>query len=201
MSRSLVLALQPVVGLALGAVAAAVASVAASVAPVLAGPAGVLALEAMSRLALRRALAGVTRLGWSLAAALLIVKLVAAAGVPAPALASALLLASMLGRWAIVVLCYGGTPIAGAPGEELPGRAGFGEFGWASLTAFAVTLSVAEAVGLVLLLVAALVTLGVRIASHRRLGGVSGRVVRAAGEVIETATLVTLAVLAAALGR
>jgi cobalamin synthase len=198
---SLLLALQPAIGLVLGAVAAVAAKALAAVAPPLAGPAGVLALEAMSGLRARRALAGATRLGWPLAAALLVVKLVAAAAVPAPALVSALVLASMLGRWAIVVLCYGGAPIADEGGEPLPGRAGFGEFGWASLTAFAVTLSVAEAVGLVLLLVAALVTLGVRVASHRRLGGVSGRVVRAAGEAVETAVVVALAALAALLGR
>jgi len=198
---SFILALYPVVGLAFGALAAGVAMATASVAPELAGPAGVLALEAASRLRPRRALAGASRLGWPLAAACLAVKLVAAAGVPAPALPSALLLASMLGRWAIVVLCYGGSPIADAPGDELPGRAGFGEFGWASLTAFAVTMSAFEAVGLVLLLAAALVTLGVRVASHRRLGGVTGRVVLAAGELVETTTLAVLAALAAVLGR
>jgi adenosylcobinamide-GDP ribazoletransferase len=198
---SLLLALYPLVGLALGALAAAAAMATASVAPALAGPAGVLALEALSRLGPRRALAGVTRLGAPLAAALFAVKLAAAAGVPRPALASALMLAAMLGRWAIVVLCYGGASLDREPGDELPGRAAFGEFGWASLTAFAVTLSVAEAIGLVLLLVAALVTLAVRIVSHRRVGGVNGRIVRAAGEVVETAVLAALAILAAVLGR
>jgi len=44
-------------------------------------------------------------------------------------------------------------------------------------------------------------TLGVRVASHRRLGGVTGRVVLAAGELVETTTLATLAALAAVLGR
>jgi cobalamin synthase len=198
---SLLLALYPVVGLALGALAAGVAALTASVAPALAGPAGVLALEATSRGGPRRALAGMTRLGGVLAVVLLAAKLAAAASIPRPALASALMLAAMLGRWAIVVLCYGGAPLARAPGDELPGRAGFGEFGWASLTAFAVTLSLAEAVGLVLLVVAALVTLGVRIVSHRRAGGVGGQVVRAAGEMVETAVLGALAALAAVLGR
>jgi hypothetical protein len=192
---SLLLALQPVVGLVRGALAAGVAIVTASVAPALAGPVGVLALEATSRLAPRRVLAGMTPIGWPLAAALLLVKLIVVAGIPAAALTTALVLASMLGRWATVVLCYGGR------GEELPGRAGFGEFGWASLVAFAVTLSVAEAVGLVLLLVAALVTLGIRIASHRRLGRVTGRVVAMAGEAVETTVLAALAVLAALFGR
>jgi cobalamin synthase len=197
---SILLALYPIVGLAFGALAAGVAMATASVAPALAGPAGVLALEAASRLRPRRALAAASRLGWPLAAACLAVKLVAAAGVPAPALASALLLAAMLGRWAVVVLCYGGSPIAAAAGDELPGRAGFGEFGWASLTAFAVTMSAFEAVGILLLLAAALVTLGIRVASHRRLGGVTARVVLAAGELVETTTLVLLAALAAVLG-
>src|SRR6185503_16481294 len=125
---------------------------------------------AMGRFGPRRALAAATRLGWPLALALLAAKLAAAAAVPAPALTSALMLATMLGRWAIVVLCYGGAPVVREPGDELPGRAGFGEFGWASLIAFAVTLSVAEAVGLAVLVAAALVTLGIRVACHRRLG-------------------------------
>jgi len=198
---SLLLAAYPVVGLLLGAIAAAFASLIGALAPALAGPAGVLALEAMSRLRPRRALAGATRLGWVLAVAGLAAKVGAAAAIPVPALASALLLASMLGHWAMVVLCYGGAPIVRGGGDELPGRAGFGEFGWASLTAFAVTLSIAEAIGLVLLLVAALVTLGIRIASHRRLGGVTGRVVRAADDLVETAVLGALAGLAMAFGR
>ena len=193
------LALYPALGLALGLVAAAVAKLTALVAPTLAGPAGVLALEAMGGLGPRRALASVTRPGWVVSLALLVAKLVAASAVPAPALTSALMLGAMLGRWAIVVLCYGGAPVVRDAGDELPGRAGFGEFGWASLIAFAVTMSVAEAVGLVVLLIAALATLGIRVACHRRLGGVTGRVVRAAGEVVETAVLAGLALLAAVL--
>ncbi len=198
---SLLLALYPALGLALGFLAAAVAKLAATMAPALAGPAGVLALEALARLRPRRALAAATRFGWPLALALLAVKLAAAGAVPEPALTSALMLGAMLGRWAIVVLCYGGAPIVREPADELPGRAGFGEFGWASLIAFAVTMSVAEAVGLVVLLIAALVTLGIRVACHRRIGGVSGPVVRAAGEVVETAVLGGFAILAAVLGR
>ena len=196
---SLLLALYPVLGLALGLLAAAAAQLAASVSPAAAGPAGVLALEAIARLRPRRALAAVTRLGWPLALALLAVKLAAAAAVPRPALTSALMLAAMLGRWAIVVLCYGGARIGRDSGDELPGRAGFGEFGWASLIAFAVTLSVGEALGVVVLVLAVLVTLAIRVACHRRIGGVSGPVVRAAGEVVETAVLGALGVLAAVL--
>jgi hypothetical protein len=198
---SLLLAFYPVLGLGIGALAAAAAESAALVSPALAAPVGVLALEAMALLGPRRALAAATRVGWPLALTLLVAKLVAAAAVPAPALTSALMLAAMLGRWAIVVLCYGGAPIAREPGDELPGRAGFGEFGWASLIAFAVTMSVAEAVGLVVLLVAVLSTLAIRIVSHLRLGGVDGRIVRAAGEVVETAVLSALAALAGVLGR
>ena len=52
-----------------------------------------------------------------------------------------------------------------------------------------------------LLLVAALVTLGIRIASHRRLGRVAGRVVAMAVEAVETTVLAALAVLAALFGR
>jgi len=196
---SVLLALYPVMGLVLGMLAAGVATAMASVAPVLAGPAGVVALEAASRLRPWRALAAATRLGWPAAAALMAVKLVASAGVPAPALASALMLAATLGRWGAVVVCYGGRAIAGAPEDELPGRAGFGEFAWASMTAFAVTLSIAEAIGLVLVVTAALATLGIRAASHRLRGGISGRVAYTAIEVVETVVLGALALLAAVL--
>ena len=78
----------------------------------------------------------------------------------------------------------------------LIGRARFREFGWASVVGFSVTLGVGEAVGLAVLCVAALTTLGVRILAHRRVGGLTGRLLAATRELVETVVLVTLGVLA-----
>jgi cobalamin synthase len=109
----------------------------------------------------------------------------------------ALALASMLGAWAITVQCYGGAP-AGVPGTgaALVGRARFREFGWASLGALGVALAAGDAAGLVVVLVAAAVTVGVRVWAYRRLGGLTGHLLMATRELVETAVLVTLGLLA-----
>lgn len=192
---SLVLAAQPLVGILAGAVAALAARATAPFAPALAGPVGVAALTAASGLRGPRALAGP---GGGVAAALgtLALKLAAAVVIPAPALVPALVLAGMLGRWAIVVLSYGGVQRAG-DAEAPPARAGFGEFGWASLVAFAVTLSLAEAIGLVLLLAAAGVTLAARLRIHARAGAVTRAHLSATADLVETTVLATLALLGA----
>jgi cobalamin synthase len=80
------------------------------------------------------------------------------------------------------------------------GRARFREFAWASVTALGVTLAVGDAVGLVLALAAACVTVGLRVYAHRRLGGLAGRLLGATRELVETVVLVTLGCLAQ-LGR
>ena len=59
------------------------------------------------------------------------------------------------------------------------------------------TLAVGQALGLGLVVIAALTTLGMRVAAHRRLGGLSGRLLAATRELVETAVLVTLGVLSA----
>ena len=211
------LAFYPAVGLAMGAVAAGIAYAVAAVQPSLAGAAGVLALEALSGGRPRWALAGAagalarpgapavvidrlrttpTAAGWLVAAAALVAKTVAATALPAPARTVALLVAPMLGRWAIAVLCYGGAPThARGTAAALVGRARFREFGAASVTAFAVTLSLADAVGLLLVVTAALATVGLRLLAYRRIGGLTGRLLVGAGEVVETMVVALLAVL------
>ncbi len=210
------LAFYPAVGLGMGAVAAAVAAGVARIAPPLAGPAGVLVLEALAGGRPRRAFAAVasavlgagptpvlerlrarpTPAGVVLALAALGVKLWAATALTPPARTAGLLLAPMLGRWAMVVQCYGGAPgRARGPAAALVGRARFEEFGWASLVAFAVTLSAAEAIGLLVLVVAAIATLAVRLWAHRRVGGMTGRLLAATAEVVESAVLLALALL------
>jgi cobalamin synthase len=59
-----------------------------------------------------------------------------------------------------------------------------------------VTLARGEAVGLAVLLAAVLLTLGMRLVAHRRVGGFTGRLLAASRELVETAVLVLLAVLA-----
>jgi cobalamin synthase len=115
---------------------------------------------------------------------------------PAPARTTALLLAPMLGAWAIVVQAYGGAPIhARGPAAALVGRARFREFGWASVVALGTTLAVGEAIGLLLVLVASLTTLGVRVYAYRRLGGLTGRLLAATRDLVETAVLGSLGLL------
>jgi len=210
-SLAAALAFYPVVGLALGLVAGGAAWLLSS------GPAGVLVLLALgggrapyslaaaaeAALRARDGSATLARLratpgwaGWAVAAAAVAMRLWAAAILPAPARTAALVLAPMLGAWAIVVQCYGGAPTqARGRAREVIGRARFREFGWASLLGFGVTLGIGEAIGLVVLLAAALTTLTVRILAHRRLGGLTGRLLAVTRELVETTVLVTLAIL------
>jgi len=212
------LALYPVVGLALGAVGAGAAAVAERLFPPAAGPAGVLVVAALGG---GRSIAGLAAaadallrpgapdavlarlrtapgpLGIAVALAALAARAVAAAALPAPARTTALLLAPMLGAWAVVVQCYGGTPAhARGMAAALVGRSRFREFAWASVVALGVTLAVGEPIGLVIVLVASAVTVGVRVLAYRRVGGLDGRLLGASRELVETAVLVVLGALA-----
>jgi adenosylcobinamide-GDP ribazoletransferase len=135
--------------------------------------------------------------GIAIAAACWLAKLWALLHVPEAARPLALVLAAMLGRWAIVVQCYGGVP-GGARGiaADLVGRARLREFGWASSVTFAVTLALLDAVGLVVVLAVTLTTVGFRILAYRRAGGLTGRLLMATAELVETIALLVLAVLA-----
>jgi adenosylcobinamide-GDP ribazoletransferase len=209
----------PLVGMCVGALAAAVAGAVGVVRPGLAGPAGVLALAALGGLRPWYGLAAATALlrpgagpallhrlrgrpgaaGAAIALGMLAVKLRAAAVLPAAALTTGLLFAPMLGAWAIVVQCYGGVPVhARHPASALVGRARFREFAGASLVALGVALGVADALGLVVALAAALVTVGLRVYAYHRLGGLTGRLLAATREVVETVVLVVLGLLARA---
>src|SRR5262249_58310415 len=86
--------------------------------------------------------------GLAIAAACWLAKLWALLRVPEAARPVALVLAPMLGRWAVVVQCYGGAPgAARGLAAALVGRARLREFGWASTAAFVVTLAVLGAPG------------------------------------------------------
>ncbi|MFN8545132.1 MAG: adenosylcobinamide-GDP ribazoletransferase [Candidatus Binatia bacterium] len=135
-------------------------------------------------------------LGWSVAIAMLAVELWAVATLAQPARGWGLVLAPMLGRWAIAVQCYGTpSPHARGTAAAMIGRAGFREFGIASVVALGLTQEVGF-VGVLLALAAALVTVAVRVLVHRRLGGFTGRLLWAAGELVEAAVLVLLSGLA-----
>jgi adenosylcobinamide-GDP ribazoletransferase len=131
------------------------------------------------------------------AATAVLVRAVAASVLPAPARTTALLLAPMLGAWAVVVGCYGGAPIqASGIAAALVGRARFREFAWASVTALGTTLAVGEPIGLVVVLAASLATVGARVCAYRRLGGLTEQLLAASRELVETVVLITLGVLA-----
>jgi adenosylcobinamide-GDP ribazoletransferase len=194
------LAFYPLVGLGLGAVAAAVAAAVASVVPSAAAPAGILALVLLTR---ARGAIGVASLrgatgplGIVAALALLSARVASLAALPPTSRTVALLVTPMLGTWAAVVQCYGGVPGGVEGPAALVGRARFREFGWASVTALGVTLALGDAVGLVLILAAAAATVALRVHAYRRLGGLTGPLLAATRELVETVVLGTLGVLA-----
>ena len=130
------------------------------------------------------------------------VDLVAIARLAPGARTLALLLAPMLARWAVVVRCYGGAPRAAEGGlAGLVGRARFREFGIASDVALGVSLAVLDAVGLVVAVASALVTLAVRVVAYRRSGGLSAGALNATSALVETSALVLLSWIGALLGR
>ena len=191
--RAEALAFYPAVGLVLGMVAGAVAWGMDGCCPAFAGVAGIVVLTVLSasRVRAARGVPGVATAALAFAA-----KLWSVTVLPVPARTAALLIAPMLGRWAIVVQCYGG--VAGSPERAgLAGQARFREFGWASVTAFAVTLAVADAAGLVVLVTAAVTTVVLRLHAHRRGRGMTEGLLVATAELVETAAMVVLALLAA----
>lgn len=111
-------------------------------------------------------------------------------------LALSVVLAVVLGRWAIVVQVYGS--LAARP-DDLAAvfvrEMKFGQFGVASVTAMAATLALSNAMGIVLLLGVATASVGFRILVHRWLGGVAPSTLAAGGEVAETVALLLCAVL------
>jgi cobalamin synthase len=175
------LAWYPVVGLGIGALAALVARLVPSAGAV--AGVGVLELLGGGRPAPR---------GVPVALVTLALELGAAYALPAAARPAAFLLAPMLGRWALVVQSYGGAPARGIS------EAGFREFGVASTTAFAVTLALGQAIGLVLLVVAALETVALRVVIYRRLGTLTPAALGTTGAAVEAGVLLALALL---LGR
>ncbi len=106
----------------------------------------------------------------------------------------ALLLAPVLGRWAPVVLLHGARPVHARESDGLAtGRVTAAQFGWASVSAFAIALAAAEAVGLVAVVSAALIATALRLSAYARTGYMTAALAGASIEIVETATVLVVA--------
>ena len=118
--------------------------------------------------------------------------------------ALALLIAPMLGRWACVVMAYSSRPVPGQAAEEveegsvLVRDVHFNDFGLASLVALGVLFTLTEAVGIALAIPLGGLIIGGTLSCNRRLGGADGHSMAGLGELVETAALCLIVLLAAA---
>jgi adenosylcobinamide-GDP ribazoletransferase len=104
------------------------------------------------------------------------------------------LLAPMIGRAVMVGLAYGARA-AGPAGEAVrfDPAIGLRELVGAGLFAAVVTLSLAGAIGLLVLIIAGLATFGLRFYLDRRLGGITAQSLDAGSEILETLALIVFA--------
>ncbi len=143
---------------------------------------------------LRRSPDGVPRrFGTAVLAAMILATKVAALAVARPG-AAALLFAPMLGRWSMVVLAAGARD-AQAPGRKFNSTITFREFALASVCALAIVFAVTEAVGILVALWVAALTLGLRLQAHRRWGGISWPYLATSAEGVEALVLALFALL------
>ena len=188
----------PLVGLLLGMAAAATTALVGGWSPTLAAVTGVGLLTVVSGGSVSGALAprlGV--LGWAARAIAVGCKIWSAVALPP----SAFVLPPMLSRWAIVVQCYGGRAAPGDdPASAVVGRAGFREFGWASVLGIGLPLAATEAVGLVLVLAVALTTVATRMIGYRHTPRSATWLVAVTAELTEVVAFVTLGTLARTAG-
>jgi len=135
------------------------------------------------------------------AAGISVVSKILALTATSPALiSSSLILAPMLGRWALVVVALGSTPIRRGVGSDfLVGRVTFREFGWASVFALGLTMALSEAIGVLTALIAALGATGLRLLAHRRPGGPTGDSLTGSSEIIEAIVMLSMALISVAL--
>jgi rSAM/selenodomain-associated transferase 1 len=103
------------------------------------------------------------------------------------------LIPPLIGRWAIVALAHRARA-AGAPdGREFDPGITSRELAIASSFGALVVLATAGALGLLVLIVAGLATLGLRLYFDRRLGGITAQGLDAAAEVVEALALIVFA--------
>jgi adenosylcobinamide-GDP ribazoletransferase len=110
---------------------------------------------------------------------------------------AALLFAPLLGRWAMVVLAVGARDAA-APSRKLNAAITFREFALTSVGTCAVVFTVGEAVGILLVVSVAALTLVLRLLQHRRCHGTSWPLLLASAELVE---VLVLAIAGAVLSR
>jgi hypothetical protein len=181
------LAYLPLVGALVGLVATLAAALVGAAAPLAGAVVGVGLLEVLS--------GRVPTVAGGLA---VLVKVEALAQLPLAVWTPALLLAPALGRWAVVVQCYGGRAAPGDREASLVGRARFREFGAASVSAIGGALVGLDALGLVAVVLSALATVAVRTLAYRRAAGLDRRWLERTETLVETIVLIVLAVFAMA---
>lgn len=198
----LVWGLSPLVGSAGNAVVGVAAMTMLTCAALPRGMAGAVALALSPRDAIETGEVGVGARIAGVVAALTTtwIKWWALSVTPEEALSLSLPLAMMLGRWAFVIQAYGSQSArADGVGAVFPRAMQFREFSLASVSSMALTLILANAIGLVLILWTATQTILVRIFTHQRAGGVGERSLAAGAELAEVSTLLLCAGLARAI--
>lgn len=105
-----------------------------------------------------------------------------------------LLLVPMLGRWAMVVVAHGSKE-AGHQEQaaKFAPAVGSREFAVASVVCLVLLLALAQALGLLVLIVVAALTVGLRLYFHHRLGGITDQSLGAVTETVETMALLVFA--------
>lgn len=108
--------------------------------------------------------------------------------------AQAIVLATMLSRWAIVPIGYGLRPLdSSGLGVPYEGGIRFREFAIASVAALGIAMSLYDVVALAAIVTLALAILALRLLLSRRLGGASGYVLAGGAAICELIVLATLA--------
>lgn len=105
----------------------------------------------------------------------------------------ALLTAPLLGRWAMVLLGYHSTAAKEGLGSTLIVRMRGKHFIVATLTTLVLAVAFLEITGIMIMIGIAVFTIACKSYFHRRLGGVTGDIFGAVGELSETSVLVFLA--------
>jgi adenosylcobinamide-GDP ribazoletransferase len=105
----------------------------------------------------------------------------------------ALLIAPVLGRWAMVLLGYRSKAAKTGLGSTLIDHLGPKHFLFATFISLLLVAAILHGSGIVMMAWAAIFTLASKIYFHRRLGGVTGDTFGAVGELSETSVMVFLA--------
>jgi len=105
----------------------------------------------------------------------------------------ALLMAPLLGRWAMVLLAYRSAPAREGLGSALIGRMTGRHLFLATVVSVALVAGFSGTAGIAIMIWIALFTMACKSYFHRRLGGVTGDIFGAVGELSETSALILLA--------